>query len=64
MKRLWTTEELEEYWTLLPEELALLTNKSGHTRRRPLLTSCYLPYHLEPELPGMCPSSHFPLLLP
>ncbi len=32
MKRLWTTEELVQHWTLSPDELALLANKSGHTR--------------------------------
>ena len=32
MKRLWTAEELAEHWTLDPDELALLANKTGHTR--------------------------------
>lgn len=32
MKRLWTEEELIERWTLLPDELSLLANKSGPTR--------------------------------
>lgn len=32
MKRNWTTEELVEDWTLLPNELAVLGNKSGATR--------------------------------
>jgi hypothetical protein len=32
MKRNWTTEELIEDWTLLPNELALLENKTGTTR--------------------------------
>ena len=29
MKRVWTADELVEYWTLTPDELALLTNKTG-----------------------------------
>jgi hypothetical protein len=33
MKRQWETEELIEHWTLHVEELALLGNKSGATRR-------------------------------
>ena len=32
MKRQWTTDELVEHWTLLPDELALLANKTGATR--------------------------------
>ena len=32
MKRNWTEEELVERWTLFPDELALLSNKSGATR--------------------------------
>jgi hypothetical protein len=32
MKRLWTVAELAEHWTLLPDELALLGNKTGATR--------------------------------
>ncbi len=32
MKRLWTATELAESWTLLPDELALLGNKTGATR--------------------------------
>src|SRR4051812_16047197 len=32
MKRNWTTEELVEHWTLLPNELELVGNKSGPTR--------------------------------
>src|SRR5215210_3785491 len=32
MKRNWTTEELVEDWTLLPNELVLLDNKTGATR--------------------------------
>jgi hypothetical protein len=32
MKRNWTTEELVDSWTLLPNELALLDNKTGPTR--------------------------------
>ena len=32
MKRRWTEEELIERWTLMPNELPLLSNKSGHTR--------------------------------
>jgi hypothetical protein len=32
MKRNWTTEELVEDWTLLPNEQALLENKTGATR--------------------------------
>ncbi|HET9014993.1 MAG TPA: DUF4158 domain-containing protein [Thermomicrobiaceae bacterium] len=32
MKRLWTAAELAEHWTLLPDELALLGNKTGATR--------------------------------
>lgn len=32
MKRAWTAEELVERWTLFPDEMALLANKSGHTR--------------------------------
>jgi len=33
MKRHWETEELIEHWTLHVEELALLGNKTGATRR-------------------------------
>ena len=32
MKRRWETEELVEHWTLLPNELKLLGNKTGPTR--------------------------------
>lgn len=32
MKRIWTEEELVGRWTLFPDELALLQNKTGHTR--------------------------------
>ncbi|MBY0462567.1 MAG: Tn3 family transposase [Alphaproteobacteria bacterium] len=32
MKQRWTAEELEEFWTLHPEESKLLHNKSGRTR--------------------------------
>ncbi|HEY9741784.1 MAG TPA: Tn3 family transposase [Coleofasciculaceae cyanobacterium] len=32
MKRNWQPEELIEHWTLLPNELALLTNKTDHNR--------------------------------
>ena len=32
MKRRWTEEELIERWTLMPYELPLLSNKTGHTR--------------------------------
>jgi TnpA family transposase len=32
MKRNWEIDELIEYWTLLPDELALLGNKTGATR--------------------------------
>ena len=32
MKRKWTEEELIERWTLMPDELPLLSNKAGHTR--------------------------------
>lgn len=32
MKQRWTAEELEDLWTLHPEELKLLKNKSGETR--------------------------------
>lgn len=32
MKRTWTEEELVERWTLFPDEVSLLANKSGHTR--------------------------------
>ena len=32
MKRRWTEEKLIERWTLFPDELALLSNKSGATR--------------------------------
>lgn len=32
MKQRWTVEELEDLWTLHPEELKLLKNKSGETR--------------------------------
>lgn len=32
MKRLWTSDELVEHWTLLPNDLALLANKAGATR--------------------------------
>lgn len=32
MKRGWTEEELVGRWTLFPDELALLSNKAGHTR--------------------------------
>ena len=31
MKRHWETDELVEYWTLLPRETELLTNKTGAT---------------------------------
>src|SRR5689334_13075829 len=31
MKRNWTTEELIDYWTLLPNELELVGNKIGPT---------------------------------
>src|SRR5713226_520294 len=33
MKRTWTSEELLEHFTLLPDELAAVGNKSGATRR-------------------------------
>lgn len=32
MKRVWTAMELTEHWTLLPDEFALLGNKTGATR--------------------------------
>jgi TnpA family transposase len=32
MKRVWTAMELAEQWTLLPDELALVGNKTGATR--------------------------------
>ncbi len=32
MKRNWSPEELVEHWTLLPNELDLLANKTGPTR--------------------------------
>ncbi len=32
MKRNWEVDELIEYWTLLPDEMTLLKNKSGSTR--------------------------------
>jgi hypothetical protein len=32
MKRQWTQDELAEHWTLLPDELKLLANKTGATR--------------------------------
>ena len=32
MKQNWTVDELEVFWTLHPEELKLLQNKSGKTR--------------------------------
>src|SRR5712691_10121184 len=32
MKRQWTRDELAEHWTLAPNELELLANKSGVTR--------------------------------
>jgi hypothetical protein len=32
MKRLWAVDELVEHWTLLPDDLALLANKTGATR--------------------------------
>lgn len=32
MKRQWTADELAEHWTLHPQELDLLANKSGATR--------------------------------
>ena len=32
MKRQWTHDELAEHWTLLPDELKLLANKTGATR--------------------------------
>src|SRR5215470_14474233 len=32
MKRAWTAEELLEHFTLLPDELAAVGNKSGTTR--------------------------------
>jgi Domain of unknown function (DUF4158) len=32
MKRVWTADELVEYWTLAPSELELLANKTGPTR--------------------------------
>ncbi len=32
MKRNWTTEELVDSWTLLPNELELVGNKTGATR--------------------------------
>jgi hypothetical protein len=32
MKRQWTHDELTEHWTLLPDELKLLANKTGATR--------------------------------
>ena len=33
MKRQWETEELSKHWILHVEELALLGNKTGATRR-------------------------------
>ncbi|MDQ3637625.1 MAG: DUF4158 domain-containing protein [Actinomycetota bacterium] len=32
MKRSWTEEELVERWTLFPDELALIGNKTGRAR--------------------------------
>ena len=32
MKRQWTQDELVEHWTLMPDELKLLANKTGATR--------------------------------
>jgi hypothetical protein len=41
MKRQWTYDELAEHWTLLPEELKLLANKTGATRLGWLCTAGY-----------------------
>jgi hypothetical protein len=32
VRRSWTERDLVERWTLFPDELALLSNKAGHTR--------------------------------
>jgi hypothetical protein len=32
MQRQWSQDELAEHWTLLPDELKLLANKTGATR--------------------------------
>jgi hypothetical protein len=32
MKRVWTTDELVDHWTLGPADLSLLANKTGATR--------------------------------
>jgi hypothetical protein len=57
MKRQWTHDELPEHWTLLPDELKLLANKTGATRLGfSLLLKAFalqgrFPRHIH-ELPG------------
>ncbi len=57
MKRLWTPAELAEEWTLRPDELALLSNKSGHTRLGFAVMLKYFGHegrfpHAKPDVPG------------
>jgi hypothetical protein len=49
MKRNWQPEELVECWTLLPDELALLANKSKHNRLGFALLLKF--FHLEARFP-------------
>lgn len=57
MKRQWTHDELTEHWTLLPDEVKLLANKTGATRLGfALLLKAFayqgrFPRHMH-ELPG------------
>jgi hypothetical protein len=44
MKRTWTSEELLEHFTLLPDELAAVGNKSGPTRLGFAVLLKYLQY--------------------
>jgi len=48
MKRNWQPEELVEYWTLLPDELALLANKTNPNR---LGFALLLKFQLEVRFP-------------
>lgn len=58
MKQNWELDELIEYWTLLPDELALLGNKTGTTR---LGCAVFLKYFqikalfppIKPEIPAV-----------
>lgn len=61
MKRNWEVEELIEYWTLLPSELALLGSKTGAARLGFAVSLKY--FQLETKFPAKKPDYLFVSLL-